>query len=155
MPGYSKDMILLISMGLSAGLVAVCVMVHYETLRLASISMPKLTIRPRKRIVFVVGAAFVAHSLEVWFCALAFYLLSSRLGLGGLAGHSDNSFLDYLYYSTVTYTSLGLGDVYPVGVLRMLSGVEALLGLSMIAWTGSFTYLAMERFWTLHRSRGE
>ena len=56
-------------------------------------------------------------------------------------------FLDYLYFSSVTYTSLGLGDVFPVGHLRFLTGVEALNGLVLIAWTGAFTYLAMGKMW--------
>jgi hypothetical protein len=52
----------------------------------------------------------------------------------------------------VTYTSLGFGDVYPIESMRLISGVEALTGLLMIAWSASFTYLAMEQFWTLHGS---
>jgi potassium channel LctB len=39
----------------------------------------------------------------------------------------------------VSYTSLGLGDVYPGGSLRLITGVEALNGLLMIARSGSFT----------------
>ncbi len=146
--------VLLIAMVLAVVMVSVCVMVHYEALRLASIFMPKLTMRPRRRILFLIGAAFAAHSIEVWICAILFYGLA-WVGLGGLAGQSGHTFHDFLYYSTVSYTSLGLGDVYPTGVLRMLTGVEALLGLAMIAWTGSFTYLAMEKFWSLHRTWGE
>jgi hypothetical protein len=30
---------------------------------------------------------------------------------------------------------------------RLISGTEALTGLVMIAWTASFTYLLMERYW--------
>jgi hypothetical protein len=63
------------------------------------------------------------------------------------------AFPEYIYFSTVSYTSLGLGDLYPTGALRLLTGVEALQGLAMIAWTGSFTYLAMEKFWILHGAR--
>ena len=55
--------------------------------------------------------------------------------------------MDYVYFSAACYTSLGLGDMYPSGMLRMLTGAEALVGLLMIAWSGSFTYLAMEKFW--------
>ncbi len=35
---------------------------------------------------------------------------------------------------------------------RTAAEAEALVGLAMIAWTGSFTYLAMEKFWSLHRT---
>jgi len=144
---------LLITMALSVVMVVSCVLVHYEALRGASIIVPKLTIPPRSRILFVIGAAFLAHSLEIWLMAAEFYVLAEKLGLGSIAGTFGGTFYEYLYYSTVSYTSLGIGDLYPTGVLRILTGVEALLGLAMIAWTGSFTYLAMEKFWSLHRTR--
>jgi hypothetical protein len=32
----------------------------------------------------------------------------------------------------------------------MIAGVEALVGLLMIGWSASFTYLMMERFWPEH-----
>jgi hypothetical protein len=47
------------------------------------------------------------------------------------------------------YTTLGIGDLYPTGALRILSGVEALNGLVMVGWTASLTYLYMEKFWKL------
>jgi len=34
-----------------------------------------------------------------------------------------------------------------------MAGIETLTGLVMIAWSASFTYLAMEKFWGLHRPR--
>ena len=49
--------------------------------------------------------------------------------------------------SAITYTTVGFGDVVPVGPIRFLSGMEALTGFVMIGWTASFTYLEMERFW--------
>lgn len=145
---------LLTSMGLAVALVALCILVHYEALRVASTVLPRLTIRPRARILFVMGAAFLAHSLEVWIFGVAYWLIAHSLAIGDIAGKVTGTFPEYIYFSTVSYTSLGLGDLYPTGALRLLTGVEALLGLAMIAWTGSFTYLAMERFWTLHRGRG-
>ena len=75
-------------------------------------------------------------------------------------GHSDHRhstaryhFVDYLYFSTATYTSLGYGDIYPLGGLRLMAGIETITGLMMIAWSASFTYLTMEKFWGLHGPR--
>ncbi len=34
------------------------------------------------------------------------------------------------------------------GDIRLLAGVEALTGLVLIAWTASFAFLQMQRFWT-------
>jgi hypothetical protein len=64
-----------------------------------------------------------------------------------LGGEFRDRFATYLYFSAETYTSLGFGDIYPLGEIRMVVGVEALTGLLMIAWTASFTYLEMQRYW--------
>ena len=138
------------AMAVTVVLVAVCVLVHYEVLRLASDWLPRITLPPRPRILFAVGAAFLAHTVEVWVFAVAYYVLGDHAGLGTLVGDRDHTFPEFLYFSTVTYTSLGFGDVYPIGGLRLVAGVESLLGLVMIGWSGSFTYLAMQRFWELH-----
>jgi hypothetical protein len=53
-----------------------------------------------------------------------------------------------MYFSVETYSSLGFGDLVPIGPVRMLAGVEALNGLLLIGWSASYAYIAMERFWT-------
>ena len=66
---------------------------------------------------------------------------------GHLVGNVGQPAEDYFYYSAVTYTSLGFGDVIPVGPLRLLSAIEALTGLVLIAWTASFAFFLMQRLW--------
>ena len=73
--------------------------------------------------------------------------------LGSFGGAHDGTFVDNIYFSVVSYTSLGFGDVFPVDNVRLISGVEALVGLLMIGWSASFTYLAMEKFWPMHGDR--
>ena len=131
-------------------LVGMTLMIHYEILRLASSLLPNLPIPVRMRVIFVVFAAFLAHTLEVWLYAAAFYIYIDVLQLGGFGGEMMGDWRDYVYFSAVTYTSLGLGDVFPLGGVRLLTGVEALNGLVMIGWSASFTYLTMEKFWPLH-----
>ncbi len=124
-------------------------------MRLTSALLPKLTFALRARVVFVVFAAFVAHTIEVWLYACAYYVFFEVLGLGGFGGIGEISgdWRDYVYFSAVTYTSLGLGDVFPLGQARLIAGVEALNGLVLIGWSASFTYLTMEKFWPLHPER--
>ena len=132
-------------------LVALTILVHYEVLRLTSALMPALgRVKPRGRVVLVVFACFAAHTIEVWLFAVAYYLFVEVFGLGGFGGLQQGTVVDYVYFSTVTYTSLGFGDVYPVDNVRLIAGVEALAGLLMIGWSASFTYLAMEKFWPMH-----
>ena len=40
---------------------------------------------------------------------------------------------DAVYFSTVTFTTLGYGDYWPLGVARLLAGAEALLGAFLMA----------------------
>jgi hypothetical protein len=47
----------------------------------------------------------------------------------------------------MSYTTVGFGDVAPIGPIRFLTGTEALTGFVLIAWSASFTYLEMERYW--------
>lgn len=135
-------------------LVLLTVLVHYEALRLTSEFLPHLKVRPRARMMIVILAAFSAHVIEVLLYAAAYFLFVEILELGyfGGAAAADGP-PGYVYFSAVTYTSLGLGDVYPLGAMRLIAGVEALNGLLLIGWSASFTYLTMERFWPLHAYR--
>ena len=51
----------------------------------------------------------------------------------------------FMYFSSETCTTLGFGDIYPTGSLRLICGFESLAGLLMVSWTASFTYLEMRR----------
>jgi len=132
-------------------LVALTILTHYEVMRLTSAVIPELDwIKPRSRVVLVVFACFAAHTIEVWLFAIAYYLFVDVFALGGFGGVHHGTFVDDVYFSAVTYTSIGFGDVYPLDNVRLITGVEALVGLLMIGWSASFTYLAMEKFWPLH-----
>ena len=144
---------MLLAMVASTVLVMLTVLIHYEILRLLTDWLPNLRIPPRSKLLFVIAGSFLAHTIEVWLYALALYLLAFDTALGRLSGEFAGAFPEYLYFSTVTYTSLGFGDVWPVGALRLITGVESLNGLVLIGWTASYTYLAMREFWDLHPKR--
>jgi Ion channel len=135
-------------------LVTATILIHYEVLRPTSRHLSELPVPPRFRILAVVIAAFVAHTIEVWLYGAAYWVLSDRLGFGALhAIEGQVGFEEYLYFSAVTYRTAGFGDLYPAGHLRLLSGVEALNGLMLVGWSASLTYLAMERYWPMHNGR--
>ena len=103
-------------------------------------------IAPRLRVAIAVIVALVAHLLEVLVFAIGWFILL-RTGVGSLSGGvTDPEGL--LYFSLITYTSLGYGDIVPLGPVRLLAGIESLVGLVLIAWTASFTYLEMRRYWS-------
>ncbi|HRH90464.1 MAG TPA: potassium channel family protein [Agitococcus sp.] len=112
-----------------------------------------MTIQPRLRILVVIYGAFLAHTLEVWLFGTTYYLLDTYFNVGTFSTLSQNKmeFFDFVYFSVVVYTSVGFGDIYPIGHMRLIAGVEALTGLLMIGWSASFTYLMMEKLWLDHR----
>lgn len=138
-----------IAMILSLTLVLTTIVVHFEALRQISIVLPSCDLPGRSLVLLAVVGAFTAHLLEVVLYAGAFFLLEDVMFVGGRGGLYGDTFMDYLYYSTVMYTSLGVGEVFPVGHLRIISGIEALNGLIMIGWSTSFTFLTMRRYWPL------
>ncbi|MEC9358575.1 MAG: potassium channel family protein [Pseudomonadota bacterium] len=127
--------------------VALVVVIHYESLLRLSIALPRMRIRHRFRIVLGVFGALIAHAVEVWVFALAYYLMQQSDGWGQLEGNFAGSLLDCAYFSFTTFTTLGLGDIEPTGRLRYLTGIESLTGLVLITWTASFLYIEMQRYW--------
>lgn len=128
-------------------IIGVVVMLHYEFLHQTTLLMPRLRIRHRFRIIFGVILALIAHSAEVWIFALAYYFMHHAQDWGHLEGSFDGSLLDCAYFSFTMYSTLGTGDIAPVGDLRFLTGLESLTGLVLITWTASFLYLEMTRYW--------
>lgn len=124
---------------------------HYSVLQWLSSGMARIAMRPGRRVLCIVFVMSIAHLSEVMLYAAAYALSVGPLTLGAFGGLAVEQPLDFLYFSIVTYTSLGLGDVFPTGHLRFLAGVEALNGLLLIAWSGSFIYLAMGRLWPWER----
>ncbi len=50
-------------------------------------------------------------------------------------GLTDNAlaFLNILYFSVATFTTLGYGDMSPVGISRLIAASEAFLGAFILA----------------------
>jgi hypothetical protein len=147
---------MLLAVIVSVVLVGLSIVIHYEALRITSAVLPgPQHLGIRGRMILIVFACFAAHTLEVWVYAAGFWILDDELRLGSLTGHAANDLFDFVYFSATTYTSLGFGDLYPIGAARLLAGVEALNGLLLIGWSASFTYLVMEKYWPRHqRIRG-
>lgn len=123
------------------------VIIHYECLLRLNDWLPRLRLWSRFRIVVGVFGALVAHALEVWCFALAYYLMANAAGWGTLSGNVDGSLMDCVYFSFTTYTTIGFGDIAPNGNLKYLTGLEALTGLVLITWTASFLFLEMQKYW--------
>ncbi len=129
----------------SITLILLCMGVHHEALRLASSRLIASHIPPRLNVSLAVLIALAAHFVEVVIFSIGWHVLLQD-GVGSLSSAATDM-ETLIYFSLVTYTSLGYGDVIPIGPIRLLAGIESLVGLVLIAWTASFTYLEMRRYW--------
>ncbi|PBQ02717.1 ion transporter [Pseudomonas congelans] len=136
-------------------IITTVVIVHYECLMRLNQLMPRLHLWHRFRMVFGVLGALVAHAIEVWIFALGYYLMNRSDSLGRLTGNFDGSFMDSVYFSFTTFTTIGFGDITPTGPLKYLTGLEALTGLVLITWTASFLFIEMQKYWGTHANRVE
>ncbi|MEL7445415.1 MAG: ion channel [Pseudomonadota bacterium] len=144
---FGSNLFNMIVIILSVVLIAATIVVHYETLRLASWGATDLNLGPRKRLWMMLTAAIISHLVHVLMYAGAFILVEHTFAVGTLEGPDSGAFNDAFYFAITSYTTLGIGDVFPSGQARLLSGIAALNGLVMVTWTASMTYLHMERFW--------
>ncbi len=138
---------MLIAILINSALVASAVVIHYEMLRLLSVVIPRLKIKHRLRVLIGVFGTICAHVIEVCLFGLAFFLMIHYGDFGSLEGNFDGSLVDSIYFSFTNYTTVGYGDIEPLGALRFLAGVEALTGLSLITWSASFMFMEMTQFW--------
>lgn len=138
---------MLISIFLALLLVLITFYVHFCALKTLSRMGLHSKVSNYNHVLIIVIILFAAHILEISLYAVTYEVAIKYFNIGSIHGNTISNFMEYLYYSIVMYTSLGLGDVYPVGHVRFISGVEALNGLLLIAWSASFTFLAMKRFW--------
>ena len=120
-------------------LIVLSSLIHYGALRAVS---GRFAGRPAgvPQLLATVLVAFVAHFLVIWLYALTYMLMTTSPELGHLSGDFKGGAVEFLYYSAVSYTSLGLGDIWPHGHVRLITSMEAINGLFLIGWSVTFTY---------------
>jgi len=79
----------------------------------------------------------VLHSL-VW--AGCYYLIPHTSG-------QFESFSEAVYFSLVTFTTLGYGDISLTSDWRLLSGLEAINGIMLIGWSTAMMYSLIQNIY--------
>jgi len=147
MPSQHGDANLLV-VAVTLFAVGLVVLVHYEGLTVLSTSLAKRhEHHTRRKVLYGIYVVLALHVVEIWIFGLAAWLLLKYPEAGSVAGAHPVNLFDCVYLSAVTYTTVGFGDVAPVGAIRFLAGTVALTGFVMITWSASFTYLEMTKFW--------
>ena len=103
----------------SLGLVASTMLIHYEILRLLHAGLPRFSVPRRSKLLVAVLAVFSAHALEIACFGVALYLLVSYAGVGSLQAPAGSALTNCFYFSAETFTSLGFGDLVPIGPVRL------------------------------------
>ena len=105
---------MLLAIALSFGLVALSFIFHYRVLLWLSVSS-QIKMDQQGKVLFIVFFLFLAHIVEIGFYSLIYNLSVTTFDLGFFKGAPIGGAMNYLYYSGVIYTTLGLGDIHPVG----------------------------------------
>jgi hypothetical protein len=140
----------LLVVAVTALTVAVVVLTHYEGLVWLSGRLARKSVTGRRKVLYGVYMVLCLHVVEIWIFGLAMWLLLQAKGTGHILGLDTASFLDAVYLSAATFTTVGFGDISPGGAIRFLAGTEALTGFGLITWSASFTYIEMEQYWRRH-----
>ncbi|HZF45666.1 MAG TPA: potassium channel family protein [Sphingomonadaceae bacterium] len=123
----------------SAVLVVVCVTVH--GLGLAGLSrmlrseaanerlkaINPLSLRGSLFTLGIVVAMVALHGLEIWLFALV-YLLT----------HAVHGFEEALYFSTISYSTVGYSDTHILPEWRLVGAFESILGVILLGWSTAF-----------------
>ena len=131
----------------TATAVIFCVTLHYEGLRVLSDRLPTPRRHHRWRIVLLILCLLLIHIAEIWIFGVTYYVLLNYGDAGELVGTTQIGILDCVYYSAIVFTTLGFGDIVPLGPIRFMTGTEALSGLTFITWSASYTFLEMLKTW--------
>jgi hypothetical protein len=125
---------MLVQLVLATVMVVMTVLVHLfglailmRVLRSHTRIFRKLTIMPLTLLLAATIGIIMIHTLEIWLYALLYLQL-------GAFGHFEQA----LYFSTVTYATIGYGDVVMAHEWRILGAIEGAAGIVMLGWSTAF-----------------
>ena len=133
-----------LNLALGTLVVSITVLTHTVGLITLSRSMPRLIhwLRLHKHNVgktvamtATVLSLFVIHTVEIWTWALLLFVI-----------RAVNGFENALYFSTVTFSTVGYGDITPHQQWRLLASLEGINGFILIGWSTAFLVAASTRY---------
>lgn len=82
----------------------------------------------------IVMAIVALHGIEIWAYALAYLAV-------GAIGTLENA----LYFSTISYSTVGYNDTHVASAWRLLGAFESILGMILLGWSTSFFFRLLGR----------
>jgi hypothetical protein len=86
----------------------------------------------------IVVSAFASHIVQIWSWAFVYVVVGAQ---------PLTNFSETLYFATVTYTTLGYGDLTLEPSFRMLSAVEGANGFLLFGWTTAFIFEVISKLY--------
>lgn len=135
----------LIQLSVGSLLIAATVIIHIMgivgLIRFISSWIPRLGSRTSyvgmlELLTLTVIALFLLHTLEIWIWAV-FYMLCGEFTDLGRA----------LYFSTVTFSTLGYGDITLTDRWRLVSSFEAVNGVILFGISTAFVFAVIQRIY--------
>lgn len=141
---------LLLNLSIASAMVALTVVGHFWGLialtRIVSGGSERLRAHEgagRAALVVVLGVfgVFALHTAEIWLYAALYRVVLIE----------TQSFEEALYFSTVTFASLGYGDIVLSPRWRLISAIEAANGVILFAWSTAFLFTLTRRLNLIER----
>lgn len=82
----------------------------------------------------IIVSFFLFYLGLIFLFGMAYASIRKFMGPHTFMPHEGLSLWDFFYYSAVTITTLGYGDIRPIsGIARLLSVIEVLIGIALLA----------------------
>ncbi len=92
-----------------------------------------------KLLIFTAFFLLLLHFIESGIWAFTFYILPSITEFETLE--------KAIYFSLVTFTTLGYGEITISSTNRLLAGFEAINGILLIGWSTAFMFSVVQHIW--------
>jgi hypothetical protein len=129
-----------------AGMIALCVLIHgfglfglqralfTESMKERMKRLPPLSLRGSLFTLVIVFSLIGLHFVEIWLFAFLYVLLNAL-----------HNFPDALYFSTITYATLGYSDTTMAREWRMVGALEGIMGVILLGWSTAFFVRILNR----------
>ena len=99
-------------------------------------------LRPLRTLVLLVSTAIfllALHLFEIMAWAVTYLMLPTHQELGTLE--------QSIYFSSITFSTLGYGDLTLSSNWQLLSGIEAMNGILLCGWSTALIFALLESIW--------